>query len=109
ALVHLQKIGGWAQEQADMSYALDWSRQYRPAARFWAAPPVQNFVAQVQRMGIRPPDSTPEATPVQTASRPKAALELPGGNPPPSQPPLETEDDLKAAVDAIRGQLEGQR
>jgi uncharacterized membrane protein required for colicin V production len=109
ALVHLQKIGGWAQEQADMSYALDWSRQYRPAARFWAAPPVQNFVAQVQRMGIRPPDSTEESTPVQTASRPKPALEITNLHPPDSQPPLETDDDLKAAVDAIRGELEGQR
>jgi uncharacterized membrane protein required for colicin V production len=65
----------WAERQTKESYAWEWNQKYRPAARMWAAPPVQQFVAHVQKMGLLPPErsksdeSKEEAPPVQTASR----------------------------------------
>jgi uncharacterized membrane protein required for colicin V production len=70
----------WAEEQKKESYAWKWHEDYQPAAKIWAAPPVQNFVQHIQKMGLpgAPEKGKPEATaekPVQTASRlPKLAL-----------------------------------
>ena len=76
----------WATELTSSSTALTWNDQYRPSERIWAAPPVQHFVAHVQKMGVASPSSTPEAPstsetpPVQTASRPPR-LDLPTRDP----------------------------
>ena len=65
----------WAERQTKESYAWEWNRKYRPAAKIWAAPPVREFVSHVQKMGLLVPegsksdDSKGEAPPVQTASR----------------------------------------
>ena len=66
----------WAVEQKKESYAWQWNERYHPAARVWAAPPVQNFVHHIQKMGLMTtpglaparPDPSAE-TAVQTASR----------------------------------------
>ncbi len=42
----------WAEEQSQTSMALAWERQYRPADRIWAAPPVQQFVGYIRQMGL---------------------------------------------------------
>lgn len=42
----------WADEQSRTSMALAWERQYHPADRIWGAPPVQQFVAYVRKMGL---------------------------------------------------------
>ena len=42
----------WADQQARDSMVLAWERQYRPADRIWTAPPVQQFVAYVRKMGM---------------------------------------------------------
>ena len=116
----------WADEQARTSTALGWERQYHPADRVWAAPPVQQFVAYVRRMGmgaadapglgeaatkvladqvvprlVPAPASDPEATPTPTAS-----AAAPGRNPrlgllpprgPRSFPPADATDAEVAA------------
>jgi uncharacterized membrane protein required for colicin V production len=72
----------WVDEQSRSSYAWEWNTSYHPAARIWNAPPVQHFVAHVQRMGLMAPaedkDKPTKAEPekgVQTASR-TAAVEV---------------------------------
>jgi|GEM_PF-1037063 len=71
---HLSKLA-WAEDQKKESYAWQWNEQYHPAARIWAAPPVQNFVQHIHKMGLRSlpaAPAKPEAAaekPVQTASR----------------------------------------
>ena len=91
----------WAQEQAQGSTAWEWNEQYRPAARIWATPAVQQFVTHIQKMGLnRPSDKAgPEAEaekPLRTASRtPK--LEVPAS--------LDTTDldpELAQTVESIR-------
>ena len=42
----------WANEQSRDSMVLAWERQYRPAEKIWTAPPVQQFVAYVRKMGM---------------------------------------------------------
>ncbi len=56
----------WAGEQIQTSVAWDWNAHYHPAARIWAAPPVQQFVGQIQRMGLVAPKGSPGAEPRQT-------------------------------------------
>jgi len=74
----------WAEKQTKESYAWEWNQKYRPASRIWTAPPVQQFVTHVQKMGLLPPESSKteeakseeEQPAVQTASR-TPTLELP--------------------------------
>jgi uncharacterized membrane protein required for colicin V production len=53
----LRRIEGiaWAEEQARTSHVLKWNARYEPAAKIWSSPPVQHFVAHVQRMGLANP------------------------------------------------------
>ena len=70
----------FADEQTRTSTVLLWSERYRPVARMWSLPPVQSFVAHVQRMGLNSPtEKTTDPEPVQTASRtPRLQLPTPG-------------------------------
>ncbi len=78
----------WAEQQKSESYAWKWHDEYHPAARIWAAPPVQSFVKQIQEKGLMgaparsaKPESAPAAdkeTAVQTASRTPNLAILPG-------------------------------
>lgn len=52
----------WADEQSRTSMALAWERQYRPADKIWAAPPVQQFVAYVRQMGMSGSSPAPGGT-----------------------------------------------
>jgi hypothetical protein len=77
----------WATDLTTSSTALVWHEQYHPSERIWTAAPVQHFVGYVQKMGVASPSetptdkpSTPEAPPVQTASRPPR-LDLPAPDP----------------------------
>jgi uncharacterized membrane protein required for colicin V production len=59
----------WVDQQAHESQALAWSRQYRPAQRIWASEPVRNFVAHIQRQGLRLKTSpAPKAGPAEAAT-----------------------------------------
>ncbi len=80
----------WADEQARESMALAWERQYRPADRIWAAPPVQQFVAYVRQMGMagggadlgQPANLLAEQVLPQLVPAPTAAsAEVPARNP----------------------------
>lgn len=57
----------WAGEQIQTSVAWDWNEHYHPAARIWSAPPVQQFVRHIQRMGLMSPPGTPEVAPGQAS------------------------------------------
>ncbi len=66
----------WAQDQIKNSVAWDWNERYHPADRIWRAPPVQQFVNHIQKMGLIAPSGKPAAEPqpepekaMQTASR----------------------------------------
>jgi uncharacterized membrane protein required for colicin V production len=95
----------WAQEQIKESTAWHWHEQYRPADQIWSAPPVQQFVGQIQKNGLlkTPPAHKPKSEaeiskPVQTASRvPKLAL-------PPT--PSATDPELLQMVESLRAQLD---
>lgn len=76
----------WAEEQKKESWAWMWNRKYHPAARIWAAPPVQSFVNQIQSMGLKGLPGTGTAEPrvektVQTASRGPTLTLASGSNP----------------------------
>ena len=43
----------WAERQTTGSYALEWTAQYQPAPRIWAAPLVRGFVEHIQRNGLK--------------------------------------------------------
>jgi uncharacterized membrane protein required for colicin V production len=72
----------WAQNQIKESYSWEWNQQYKPADQIWAAPPVQQFVGEIQKNGLfqvspaKPPATEADSpNPVQTASRtPKLAI-----------------------------------
>jgi hypothetical protein len=75
----------WADEQAKSSVALGWNAQYHPADQIWQAPPVQQFVAHVRKMGIEEPEgdrSRPAVESAQTAQvatlPPRLDLPAPG-------------------------------
>ena len=89
-LAQVTKIA-WAEEQINTSTAWDWNTRYQPAAKIWAAPPIQQFVSHIQRMGLLAPAPKTEVEPepekaVQTASRTpslilpatKSAYKVPG-------------------------------
>src|SRR5262249_32293416 len=42
----------WAEAQKKESFAWMWHERYQPAAKIWSAPPVQNFVNHIQKMGL---------------------------------------------------------
>src|SRR5262249_6391213 len=74
----------WAMDQTKESTAWDWNERYHPAAQIWTSPPVQHFISQVHKMGLRPPAGRqePASPPVQTASRPpKLAARPPSRSP----------------------------
>jgi uncharacterized membrane protein required for colicin V production len=100
---HLRQVA-WADEQARTSMAWDWNQRYHPAARVWGAPPVQRFVAHVQKMGLRgPADNGDASEAVQTASRtPKMALpSSPSPSPEADWDAVETVESLRKALEAI--------
>jgi uncharacterized membrane protein required for colicin V production len=104
ALPQIAKIS-WAEDQKKSSFAWDWNERYHPATRIWAAPPVQQFVNHVQKMGLMgPAEKTTEPEPdkgVQTASRNAPSLSLPGG--------LDTtglDPEMARAVELIQKELE---
>jgi uncharacterized membrane protein required for colicin V production len=72
---YLDKVP-YGPEQSKESTAWEWNKRFHPAARIWAAKPVKNFVAHIQKMGLNGPGDASDADePVQTASRtPKLAL-----------------------------------
>ncbi len=99
ALTWIKQIP-WATDLTSSSTALTWDEQYHPSEKIWAAAPVQHFVGCVQKMGVAGPSgktsdapSTPEAPPVQTASK-TPRLDLPTRNPlDPSSPDFTKEFD----------------
>jgi len=107
ALPQIARIS-WAEEQRTTSVAWDWNAKYHPAEKIWAAPPVQQFVGHIQRMGLKgatSPEVVAEPEPVkaaQTASRtPKLAFPAPGSG-------IDTtglDADVAAQVEAIERQL----
>jgi uncharacterized membrane protein required for colicin V production len=94
----------WASDQTKESFAWDWNERYHPATRMWTAPPVQQFVAHVQKMGLMNPSAVPPEKTVQTASR-TPQLAFPGVSP----DRLDTSDldpELARAVESLREQLD---
>jgi len=95
----------WAEKQTQESYAWEWNQKYKPAARIWAAPPVQQFVAHIHKMGLLPPEKSKsdeekdEASPVQTASR-TPTLDLSSGG-----TPLGTDLDAPKMLEEINRRL----
>ena len=95
----------WAERQTKESYAWEWNQKYRPAARMWAAPPVQQFVAHIQKMGLLPPETSKseeaksEESPVQTASR-TPTLDLSSG-----ESAVGTDVDTRRMLEEIDRQL----
>jgi uncharacterized membrane protein required for colicin V production len=87
ALTWIKQIP-WAADLTSSSTALTWHEQYHPSEKIWTAAPVQHFVGCVQKMGVAGPPgtttdapSTPEARPVETASK-TPSLDLPAPNSP---------------------------
>ena len=66
----------WVAQQANASRTLRWSERYQPVPKVWATPPVQSFVAHIQRMGLKSPtEREEEPQPVASASQaPKLVL-----------------------------------
>ncbi len=95
----------WADEQARASMALAWERQYRPADQVWNAPPVQQFVAYVRKMGLSPGGADlgdPAANFLSDQLSPKAkptaaSAEGPARNPRLGLPPIDTRPEATEA------------
>lgn len=96
----------WAEEQRTTSVAWDWNAKYHPAAKIWEAPPVQQFVGHIRKMGLKgASEVAAEPEPVkaaQTVSRmPKLMFPAPGAG-------IDTsglDADVTAQVEAIERQL----
>lgn len=98
----------WADEQARTSQVLAWNDNYHPADRIWAAPPVQQFVAQIRQMGVSGPVALPDIQidnpgPLQArATSPRTPrLDLPT-NPDPGSP------DFVAEIDRAMKRIEAE-
>ncbi|GAC1472814.1 MAG: hypothetical protein NVSMB9_20510 [Isosphaeraceae bacterium] len=121
---HFSKVT-WVAEQSLSSYSWEWNERYHPAARLWATPPVQEFVSQIQRMGLnkpaRKPDPEPDKLSQTSRNAPKLlladdpeprpnALEKPAASPsaPGTASPEVpgTEIDLSQAVDSLQNHLD---
>ncbi len=112
----------WADKQLKQSKALVWAHTHRPADQIWAAPPVQNFVAYVQKMGISGPseweleaeaegDGGSEAPPEPVSTAPPAAAQALGVGRPetlqvPAPTPLRSNPNLDPELESIRRDLD---
>lgn len=86
----------WAGRQIEGSHALVWTVQYRPVPRVWSTAPVQNFVQQIQRNGLKPSAETPSDKQLaeRVAAEPEASNRTPRlGLPPAELPPPEAWPD----------------
>ena len=100
AVKYLQDVA-WAKEQIDVSRAIEWSRQYRPAERIWTAPAVQQFVLHVPPRGLPAVEPAVKERDVEKKAalddeRHARSLEIP--------PPL-TDAQLDAELDAVEKEL----
>lgn len=103
----------WVDAQVAASRALVLNRQYTPAAKVWDSPPVQKFVAYVQRMGIRSPEGEVEGT----AESESATAQSPeGGETDTETQPIPAGRDsavslkeIEATVQALRATLDDSR
>jgi uncharacterized membrane protein required for colicin V production len=50
------RVGDWAVDQMKTSQTLALAKQYRPAERIWASPPVRQFVARIRDRGLIAPE-----------------------------------------------------
>jgi uncharacterized membrane protein required for colicin V production len=95
---------GWAEQQVMESHALVWTQRYHPVTRAWNWPPVQTFVAHVQKMGVKPPEASQApatATAARTGESPRP-LEIDRGQLPPAADQI---SGIDAAIEAIERQL----
>jgi uncharacterized membrane protein required for colicin V production len=111
----LQKYGqgslariSWAADQTRESYAWMWNEQYHPAARVWHSQPVQQFVSHIQKMGLRPPSTSP-AGPGETSATVRTASRTPNLLIPPGFPTdLDTsglDPEMTRTIEAIQKAL----